>query len=127
MSKKNGNKPAPKISTDMSGIAQAIKNSKAPSIIHHRGDLNTVTFDGKKFNRREYIFMKDYGMVKCAPYDDHFLMYDASRKGWTTWCTCGSFAVITGYDVYKRDASPQGLLMLCMQHAQTGKHAPVNK
>jgi len=127
MSKKNGKKPAPKISTDTSGIAQALKSATPPNIIHHRGDLNSVTFDNRKFKRQEYIFMKDYGMVKCAPYDDHFLMYDPKRIGWTTFCTCGSFAVITGYDAYKRDGSPQGLLMLCLEHAQNGIHNPVNK
>ena len=127
MNKKNGTKPAPTISTDMSGVRQAPQKAKPVNIIHHRGELNKVTFEGKTCERAQSIFMRDYGLVKCTPYDNHFILYDPSHIGWTTFCTCGAPAVITGYDVYKKDASPQGLLLLCLQHAQTGEHMPVNR
>ena len=127
MKNNKDNKQTPNITTNLSGIQQALSDAKAPNIIHHRGDLNSVTFEGKKFSRVKSIFMRDYGFVPCAPYDDHFLLYDPSHLGWTTFCTCGAPAVIVGYDAYKQDASPEGLLMVCLQHAQTGKHMPVNK
>jgi len=126
MTKKNGNRPK-NVTTDLSGIRAVLSSATPPNIIHHRGELNEVTFEGKKFKRVEYIFMRDYGMVKCAPYDDHFILYDPSHLGWTTFCTCGAPAVIIGYDAYKKDASAQGALLVCYEHASTGKHMPVNK
>ncbi len=94
-----------------------------PKIVRHVGDLNMVEADGKKFYRQEFIPMYMDGMdkppvkVKCAPYDNHFIYKDMRRHSWTTFCTCGSPAVVVGFDVYKKDASAQGAMLVCLFHA----------
>lgn len=115
------------ITPDALGVEQILRNTKPPAIIHHLGDLKKVTVDGKTFKRQEEIFISSFGMVKCAPYDNHFLFYDTSHLGWSLFCTCGSTAVVVGYDVYKKDASNQGALLICYINATTRKHMPVNR
>ena len=129
MSRKNGKDSTPNTPMDMSTVQGALSNAKPIKVIHFRGDLNKVKFDGKTWIRQEYIYMgENFGLVKCTPYDDHFILYDPSRMGWTTFCTCGSPAVIIGYNDYKKDASPQGKLLACYLHAviTPGKHQDVN-
>lgn len=124
MSKNNGG--APKLSTDLSPLG-VMKNTSPPSIIHHRGELKKVTSDGIEIHRKEIVYIPNIGNVKCAPYDMHFVFRDARRLGWTLFCTCGSPAVILNYDAYKKDASSQGALLVCFEHAKSGKHNPVNR
>lgn len=106
------------------------------SIIKHKGDLDHAeTADGYKVHRQEKIFFKEHGYVKCAPYDNHFIYDDPMANKiigrWTPMCSCGSPAGIIGYNAYKSDASPTtrkessvpGELLVCLAHAQYGKHA----
>ncbi len=92
--------------------------------------------DGLKVERVEWIFFDDKidaRLVKCAPYDNHFIYEDTSGKlnRWVQMCTCGGPAVLAGYKAYKRDASPTtsmdstrpGEMFVCYSHATTGKHA----
>jgi hypothetical protein len=90
------------------------------NIIHHRGDPQTaVTLSGHTVRRQEFVVvpeMLDMGkstIVKCAPYDDHFLYLDpVNLPGhWFAMCTCGAPAVIIGTG-----------MLVCFQHASTGKH-----
>ena len=127
MSKNNGSKPPPQISTDTSSIQNALKSASPLNVVHHLGDLNRVTVDGQTFYRQEKIFIPGIGTVKCTPYDNHFTMRDSRKIGWTLFCTCGAPAVVINYDVYKGDASAQGALLACMEHTQSGKHMPVNR
>ena len=103
------------------------------SIIRQWGDANTAeTLDGIKVHRRENLFFDDR-IVKCAPYEVHFIYEDISGKPfrWIQMCTCGSFAACVGYKGYKGDSSPTtladstrpGELFICYIHATTGKHA----
>jgi hypothetical protein len=106
------------------------------TILKHRGDLDHAeTVEGKKVHRQEKIWFYDHGWVRCAPYDNHFI-YDDPMAGkiigrWTPMCTCGSPAVIVGYNVYKDQASPStkkestvpGEMLVCFNHAQFGKHS----
>lgn len=99
------------------------------SIIHHRGSPNeATTLDGYKVYRQEEIFIPEWGkFVKCAPYDDHFIYEDPQSERiigrWAHMCTCGSPAVIVGYNAYKNDASKySGGLLVCKAHADTGHH-----
>ncbi len=126
MSKNNGSSPLPKMSTNLSAL-DALKQAKPPAIIHHRGDLNKVTSDGVAFFRKESIVLSGIGNVKCAPYDDHFVFRDARKIGWTTFCTCGSPAVVLNYDAYKEHGSSQGALLVCKGHIDNGKHNAVNR
>jgi len=115
--------------TDMSGIRAAIAAASSPKIVRVVGDLASVVVDGKRITRKQSIPMYLDGIekpplsVNCAPYDNHFVFKDMSRIGWTTFCTCGSAAVVVGYDAYKQDASAQGALLVCLVHTQSGKHA----
>lgn len=106
------------------------------SIIKHFNSLNdAVTLDGYTVRREEKLFFSQIGrFVLCASYDTHFLYIDPLFiKGvvgrWSPMCTCGSAGALVGYNVYKQDASPSGgsglvpgELLVCMTHAQTGRH-----
>ena len=94
-----------------------------PKVVRHAGDLNSVIVDGMPITREEKVYIPGIGMVACAPYDNHFVYRTARHLGWTLFCTCGSPAVVAGYDAYKNDASSQGQLLLCLVHASSGKHA----
>lgn len=101
------------------------------SKIKHKGDPNTATtLDNFKVEREEHLYYPEptkERFVKCAPYDNHFLYRDPSGKPgrWWAMCTCGSPAVIVGYNAYRSDSSPTrtGELVVCYQHVQTGLHA----
>lgn len=117
--------------------------NKAPRIhptkvIRFYGDLKKAeTADGYTVYRVDRIFFREHGMVKCAPYDNHFIFDDPAahikgkRGRWTPMCSCGSIAVIAGYNAYRKDASPTsktdstipGEMIVCYLHANTGKHA----
>lgn len=93
-----------------------------PKVVRSIGDRKSAEVDGKRFYRVKSVNLQDIGVVQCAPYDSHFVLVDERRKGWTLFCTCASIAVVVGYDAYKKDASPQGQLLVCYHHALTGKH-----
>jgi hypothetical protein len=99
------------------------------AIIHHRGSpTKATTLDGHKVERLEEIFIPEWGaFIKCAPYLEHFIYEDPESKirigRWVHMCTCGSPAVIVGFDAYKRDASKgTGSFLVCKLHADTGLH-----
>jgi|SRR5581483_3790553 len=111
----------------------SIKTSKFSfAVIKHRGTQNDAeTLDGYKITRHERIILKSYisefpNGILCASYDNHFIYLDPMaykiRGRWSTMCTCGSPAVIVGYDAYKNDASNQGTMLICLSHAQIGRH-----
>lgn len=101
------------------------------AIIKHFNSPNfATTVDGHTVERKETIFIPDWGaFVRCASYDDHFVYEDPEavkgKKGrWYHMCSCGSPAVIVGYAGYKGDASKDTMPMLvCYIHATTGLHA----
>lgn len=99
---------------------------------------SAVTGEGHTVRREDRIFLRDPSQyirwVACAPYDNHFIYKDPEYEKGTIgksaiMCTCGSMAVIVGYNAYKKDASPAtdsgnpGELLVCLMHAQTGRHA----
>jgi|YelNatPaOPRAMG01_1025707.scaffolds.fasta_scaffold232255_1 hypothetical protein len=106
------------------------------SIIKHFNSPNSaVTLDGYTVRRQNKIFIRELGRsVVCAPYDNHFIYLDPvfNQKGgrWFAMCTCGSPAVIAGYNAYKKDASPTsgddilpGEMLVCYFHSNTGRHS----
>lgn len=93
-----------------------------PKIVRSVGDLKSVVADGKTFYRLDKIHIPDIGTVAVAPYDNHLIFRDVRRKGWTLFCSCGSVACVVGYDVYGKDASRQGALLVCYYHSTYGKH-----
>lgn len=120
-----------KASEDLSPL----KNFNIPKVVKHSGDLKEATIldDGTKVYRQERLYFEGHGLVMCAAYDNHFIFDNKSKKvgAWTPCCTCGSPAGIVGYDAYRQDASPTtsmestipGEMIVCLTHAQTGKHA----
>jgi len=110
------------------------------SIIRQFNSKNTaITHGGHSVSRMEQLYFPEptARMVACAPYDTHFVYDDPEvAKGtkfrWTPMCTCGSPAGIVGYNAYKDDASPSpgdgiarmpGEMVVCLAHAQYGRHA----
>lgn len=110
-------------------LLSAFKDAKPPKIVRSVGDLNTVMVDNKRFYRHDRIHIPgmeekgNSGSILCAPYDNHFIFRDVRKLGWTLFCTCGSPAVIIGYEAYKKDASPGAELLVCYAHAGGNKHA----
>lgn len=94
-------------------------------IIRHRGTPHEAQLpDGTTVHGKEHIFVPEYGLIKCAPYNDNFI-YEMPAKfinAPSYACSCGSFACITGISGYGQDGSPQGLLFVCHQHATYGVH-----
>lgn len=121
--KSNGNGSKAEIPQDV--LMDYVKKNMgtAPKVVRHAGQLNWVEVNGERVERQDEIRIGDYGMVKCAETDNHFVYRYMKRKGWTTFCTCGSPAVIVGYDAYRQMASPQGMLLVCYSMLLSGKHS----
>jgi len=115
-------------------MTKDFKNFTFAIIKHYNSPNEAVTMDGHKVTRQDKIFFTELGrFVKCAPYDTHFIYDDPEAKKqtigrWTPMCSCGSPAGIVGYNAYRQDASPSsefvpGELIVCLSHAQFGRHA----
>jgi len=107
--------------------------SAAPKIVRSVGDAKRATLhDGTVVERVEMIWVDGYGLVKCAPYELHFI-YQLPRHipGWGLMCTCGSIAGVVGYNAYTKLASPTdtGMIIVCVRHTTLknnegiGRHA----
>lgn len=100
---------------------QGITHSgKSPKIARSVGDLQSATLgDGTVVRRQDYLFVHGEGLVKCAPYELHFI-YETpkTRKGWGLWCTCGSIAGVVGFAAYTKLATPSGSgkMIVCIRH-----------
>lgn len=129
MAKQKIYKPKPNKLTDTDSawigkVQEVMQSAKAPKIIHHAGQVNSAEVDGIIIERQESIYIPDFGLVTCAPTDNHFVFRDIRHKGWTLFCTCGSPAVITGYDAYKNLGSPSynGMMLVCKSMLDTMRH-----
>lgn len=101
------------------------------SIIRHRGQVNKAQLpNGDWVERPEKgFFIPEAGrFIHAAPYEEHFI-YEIPKHlanlypGPIYRCTCGSAAGWVGHSGYVLDASAQGLMFVCLTHAQTGKHS----
>ena len=99
--------------------------------VRNVGDLKkATTWDGTVVERREHIFVGGYGLVKCCPYELHFV-YETKSYGWGLYCTCGSIAAVVGAKAYSKLMTPggTGLMVVCIRHSTTkqndniGRHA----
>lgn len=111
-----------------------LKNVTDFGTIRGWGDKNkATTHDGLTVERQEYIFVEGYGMVKCVPYELHFIWEDKSKKRgrWVFMCTCGSPAGIISYKAMSGMMSPTlgEYVLCCLAHTSSkmntgiGKHA----
>jgi len=88
------------------------------------GDKNSaITHDGVKVERRDFYFAEGYGMVRCVPYELHFIFEDTSKKigRWAFMCTCGSIAGIISYEEIKSLMSVEynGYVLACIAHTSS--------
>lgn len=71
--------------------------------------------------------------IQCIDYDNHFLALNPEyvrgvANTYFAYCSCGSPAVLVGYNAYKDGASvsthgdTMGEMIVCHVHANTGKH-----
>ena len=105
--------------------------SKQLKVIKHAGDLNSALLeeDGTTVHRSQSITIPNMGTITCAPYDNQFVFRHIYEKNgtpvrnWTLFCTCGSPAVVTGYDGYAKDASMGTAMVVCYHHATHNRHA----
>ena len=114
--------------------AKGIKqNGTAPKIVRNQGDLKSAKlWDGTIVERQDYLFVDGQGLIKCAPYELHFI-YSAPvhHKGWGLFCSCGSIAGVVGLNAYSKLASPTstGKMIVCIRHTTLkqnegiGRHA----
>jgi len=100
------------------------------------GDKNSATtHDGIKVEKQDLIYAEGYGLVKCVPYELHFIFEDKSKKKgrWAFMCTCGSIAGIISYNEVKNLMTVQGTetgyILACISHTTSkqnigiGRHA----
>lgn len=97
------------------------------NIIKHRGTLTEVTtIWGDKVTKSDKLFVQNFpvgngvynGFIPCADYGNHFI-YEVPDKiesrGYPSYmCTCGAIAVVVGSEGYNKDASPEGMMFVCM-------------
>jgi len=104
------------------------------TFIKHRGSPKEATlYDGTKVVRKNPLYVPTIQrFVATAPYDNHFVyLLPTHIVGWALMCTCGGGAGIIGYKDYAKDAQPTtkmestipGELVVCLAHAESGKHA----
>lgn len=93
-------------------------------IQHHNTPHEATLKGGRKVYRQEKIYIEEENKwYPVAPYDNHFI-YETKRMNFPAFlCTCGAIAVITDFRGYEKDASPQGKMFVCLNHATFGKHA----
>jgi len=107
--------------------------SASPAVVRAVGDAKRATLaDGTVVHRVDMIYVDGYGLIKCAPYELHFI-YELPKhiKGWGLYCTCGSIAGVIGYAAYSKLASPTdtGMIIACVRHTTLkqnegiGRHA----
>ena len=95
------------------------------NIIRRRGTPDRGQLpDGRWVYGQSKFFVEQYnGFIPVAPYMEHFIYKNPDDvKGPVYMCSCGSPGIIVGTSGYILDASPQGLLMVCMMHSSTGVH-----
>lgn len=113
---------------------QGVKHkASAPKVVRSAGDLQKAKlWDETEVERSELLYVEGYGLIKCAPYELHFI-YEAPKthKGWGLFCTCGSIAGVVGLNAYSKLMSPTatGHMIVCIRHTTLknneglGRHA----
>jgi len=111
-------------------MTKDFKNFTFAIIKHYNSPNEAVTMDGHKVTREEKVWVDEMnGFIRCAPDDLHFVYLDPAARNpknigrWFASCTCGSFAVLVGSNVYKDYGSPEGMMLICYHFLTFGKHA----
>lgn len=97
------------------------------SIIKHWNDPNNaITLGGKPVRREQQIFLPSHKQwFPVLQTSMHFCFRDDSQpRGSTIFCTCGAFAVVAGYDSYKKYNSYVGNeVIVCHNFITYGRHS----
>lgn len=108
--------------------SRSIKGYAQPAykVSRNVGDLQRATlWDGiTVVERRQYIYIEQYGLVSCINTELHFVFETpSSMRGWGLYCTCGSLAGVVGWEAYSKLASPigNGMIVACI-HLLTTKN-----
>lgn len=96
------------------------------------GDKNkATTHDGLTVERMDHIYVEGYGLVRCIPYELHFVYEDKSKKlgRWSFMCTCGSIAGVISYNEVKTlmtvSGTEPGYIMACIHHTTTKQNTGI--
>lgn len=109
---------------------------KRTTVVRVAGQAKKATlFDNTVVHRKEIIEFwmgEQLTRVRIAPYYNHFCYVTPKHiLGWSLLCTCGSMAGVVGFNQYKKDGSPTsggdgleaGELLVCLSHAESGRHS----
>lgn len=100
-----------------------------PKIIRNHNDPNSaVTLNGRRVERLKEIYLPSEAYRRALPVlqtSMHFCFRDPDvARGTTLFCTCGSPAIIIGYDAYKKHSSYLGNEVIsCHSFIQYGVHS----
>jgi hypothetical protein len=98
-----------------------------PQVVRNHNDpYKAITLNGVPIFRQKEIFLPSHHThVPVLQTSMHFCFRDSSRpRGSTLFCTCGSMAVVVGYEAYHRVNSFIGHeVIACHNYIQYGKHA----
>ena len=98
-----------------------------PQIIKHfNSPKEAITLGGKSVHREKMIFLPSHRQwFPVLQTDLHFCFRDASHaRGTTLFCTCGSPAIIIGYEAYQKYQSYIGNEVIACHHfIQFGVHS----
>lgn len=98
----------------------------ATIIKHFRSPREAVTLGGRAVYREKEIYLPSHrGNIPVLQTDLHFCFRDPSvPRGTTLFCTCGSPAVVVGYDAYRKYQSYIGNeVIVCHHFIQYGVHS----
>ncbi len=112
--------------------SQGIKHkSIAPKVSRNVGDLQRARLpDDTVVERQDYIYVEGSGLVRCAPYELHFIFeMPKTFKGWGLYCTCGSIAGVVGMSVYSKFAAPTdtGKMLVCIRHTTLKQNVGIGR
>lgn len=95
------------------------------TVIRHYGRPHEATLpNGKKVYRQDRLFVQSHQeMYDCQDYDNHFIYSNPDALGSTLLCTCGSVAVVSGYEGYKEFESYHGQVLMCLWYLQYRSHS----
>jgi hypothetical protein len=90
------------------------------------GPTKVTLIDGTVIQKSlsEWVFVPEYmAMIKRCPYDNHYLFEMPKKiKGPSYLCSCGAAGIFVGSRAYLGQGSPEGLMLVCQSHIETGKH-----
>ena len=120
-----------------SGLRYLPKDSKVKEVARIAkwgGDKNSaITHDGLKVERQELLYAEGFGLVKCIPYELHFIFEDKSNRPgrWAFMCTCGSIAGIVSWKEMSKmmtvNGTETGHVLACVAHTASKQETGVGR